>query len=719
MTAGSILDFPPVAVPAAVDSLDGLFHPRSVAVIGASHHENSLGAQVFRNLLRGRFNGPVYPVNKLRPVVLGVNAYKSVLDIPGPVDLAVIVVHKSAVNLAVEECGQKGVKGAVIITAGFKEVGEAGLALETELKGLLRKHRIRAIGPNCMGLIVSDPDVRLDASFAAVEALPGNVAFLSQSGALGEAVLAQARALGLGLSALVSLGNRVDVSVNDLLEHWTDDPATDVILMYIESFGNMRKFPAIAAAAARKKPVVVVKSGRTAEGADAASSHTGSLTGRDHAADALFEKTGLLRVATSAELFSLATAFSSQPLPGGNRVAVVTNAGGPGVLATDDLVAGGMQLAQLSPENARKLRDILPHEASVRNPVDMLASASVAQYEITVKTVLGDPGVDALVIIFVSPIIIDSSAVAEAIVRSVKAADQPGKPVLTCFMGSVAYAQGTHALKENRFPVYQFPEEPALALVAMDRLRRFRERPAGLVVACAADRLAAAAALAAARERGAGGWLNQGELARLLGAYDIPMLPIKACPGEAEAAAGAAQFGYPVVLKIDSHEDIHKSSLHGVILDLQSEEQVREAWRTLNQRVRESEGEQAIVVQPYFKHGRELLAGFSTEPDFGRLIVVGMGGVHSEMIQDVAVRLAPLTDVEAAGMLDSLRSAALLTGYRGEPPADRAAVEALLHKLSQLALDFPELDRLEINPVLVRGAGQGLAALDARAKLAE
>lgn len=698
-------------------SLEKLFRPRSVAVVGASSSEASIGAELLKNLLRGPFQGPVFPVNPHRPWVLGVKAYPSVRDIPDPVDLAVISVPKHLVLDVIDDCGAKGVGAAVIITAGFKEVGGEGVELERALQEKLRQHGIRAIGPNCMGMIVTDPEVRLNASFAATPALPGNVAFLSQSGALGEAILALAKSIGLGLSAFVSLGNRVDVSVNDLLLHWSDDAATGVVLMYLESFGNMQRFPAIAAAAARKKPILAVKSGRTAEGARAASSHTGALASRDLAADALFEKTGILRAATMEELFTLAAAFASQPLPKGNRVAIVTNAGGPGILATDVLASGAMKLAELSEETRAAMRAVLPPEASVQNPVDMIATSGPAQYEACVAAALRDPGVDALIVIFVSPITIDSYAVAQAVVRGIQAAGAPEKPALVTFMGKVAYEEGTRYLKDHKLPVYVFPEEPAHALIAMDRLRRFRERPPGEIVTFDVDRAAAAAVISRASARGPGAVLDAIELSELLAAYGIGTLPLEVAESPEGAVAAAERLGFPVVMKISAAGVVHKSDVGGVLLDLKSPMEVKGAFYELSARASKITTEYKLIVQPFVRGGQEVILGFGTEPSAGKLLMLGLGGVYVEVLKDIAVRLAPITDTEARRMIDALQSAPILHGYRGAPPGDIDALVDVLLRLSQLAADLPAIETLEMNPVLVRPAGHGVAVLDVRGKL--
>ncbi len=629
-------------------TLDKLFHPRSVAVIGASNAEASIGSELLKNLLRGPFQGPVYPVNPHRQWVLGVRAYPTVRDIPDPVDLAILSVPKNKVLDAIDDCGAKGVGAAVIITAGFKEVGGEGVELERKLLEKLRQYKIRAIGPNCMGMLVTDPAVRLNASFAATPALPGNVAFCSQSGALGEAILALAKSLGLGLSAFVSLGNRVDVSVNDLLEHWSEDAKTDVVLMYLESFGNMQRFPGIAAAAVRKKPVLAVKSGRTAEGARAASSHTGALASRDMAADALFEKTGILRAATMEELFTLATAFASQPLPKGNRVAIVTNAGGPGILATDVLANGGMLVADLTEETRATMRKVLPAEASVQNPVDIIATSGPDQYETCVSAALLDPGVDALIVIFVSPITIDSYAVAQAVVRGIGAANQPHKPVLVSFMGKVAYEEGTRYLKDHKLPVYVFPEEPAHALIAMDKLRRFRERPIGQNVEFSeVDREAARAVLSAAGERGKGAVLDAVEIGKLLTAYGIRTLPIEIVTTPEGAVQAAERIGFPVVMKISAASVVHKSDVGGVLLDLKSPMEVKGAFYELSERAQGITNDYRLFVQPFERGGQEVIIGFSTDRTAGKLLMLGLGGVYVEVLKDIAVRLAPITDTEA------------------------------------------------------------------------
>ncbi|MBK8254300.1 MAG: acetate--CoA ligase family protein [Polyangiaceae bacterium] len=700
-------------------SLEKLFRPGSVAVVGASSSEASIGAELIKNLLRGPFQGPVFPVNPHRKWVLGIKAYATVCEIPDPVDLAVISVPKERVLAVIDDCGKKGVGAAVIITAGFKEVGGDGVALENALRDKLRQYGIRAIGPNCMGMIVTNPEVRLNASFAATPALPGNVAFLSQSGALGEAILALAKSLGLGLSAFVSLGNRVDVSVNDLLQHWAEDDSTSVVLMYIESFGNMQRFPLIAANAARKKPILAVKSGRTAEGARAASSHTGALASRDLAADALFEKTGILRAATMEELFTLATAFASQPLPKANRVAIVTNAGGPGILATDVLASGDMKLAGLTPETIQTMRAVLPAEASVNNPVDMIATSGPAQYEVCVSAALKDPGVDALIVIFVSPITIDSYAVAQAVVRGKELAATPEKPVLVSFMGKVAYEEGARYLKDHKLPVYVFPEEPAHALIAMDKLRRFRERPIGDVVRFEVDKTRASAAIDSALARGPGSQLSPMELAELLSAYGIATLPLEVVDSPENAVQAAERLGFPVVMKISAPTLVHKSDIGGVLLDLKSPMEVKGAYYELSERARALSSPHHLIVQPYARGGQEVILGFSSERTAGKLLVLGLGGVYVEVLKDIAVRLCPITDAEAHRMIESLKSAPLLRGYRGGAPGDIDALVEMIQRLSYLAESEPRIETLEMNPVLIRPAGHGVAVLDVRGKLRE
>src|SRR5262245_14630136 len=479
--------------------LDAIFRPRSVAVVGASRQPATIGREVIHNLLDFEFSGKVFPVNPKASVIHSMKCYRSVADIPDEVDLAVIVVPREKVLPAVGQCARKGVRGLIVITAGFRESGAAGARLEARLLRLVRAHGMRMIGPNCMGLINTDPEVRLNASFAAARPERGEAAFVSQSGALGEAILANAKDLGLGISMFVSMGNKTDISGNDLLEYWENEPSVRVILMYLESFGNPRRFTEIARRITRKKPIITVKSGRTEAGARAAVSHTGSLAAGDTATDSLLQQCGVLRVSTMEEMFTVAPAFAMQPIPTGPRVGIVTNAGGPGILATDAAVALGLTLPEFSPKTRKGLRKVLPREATLGNPVDLIASATPERFETALRLVCRDPGMDSVIAIFVSPITVDARAMAQAIVRGSAGA---GKPVVVVFMSKAASAEGTRILRAAGLPVYLYPEEAATALGAMNTWRGLRDRPFGKIPKFRVQRARARRLLERARRAG-------------------------------------------------------------------------------------------------------------------------------------------------------------------------------------------------------------------------
>ncbi|MGD8374602.1 MAG: CoA-binding protein, partial [Acidobacteriota bacterium] len=501
--------------------LDPLFRPRAVAVVGASRNPTSIGRMILGNLVEFGFQGPVYPVNPSAAVVHSMRCYRKVSDIPEPVDLAILVVPPQHVPKVVDDCGRKGVRALIVITAGFKEIGGEGAAREAKLMKQVRRWGMRMVGPNCMGLVNTAPDVRLNASFAQATPREGIAGFITQSGALGEVILANAREIGLGVARFVSIGNKPDISGNDLLLHWEDDPDVRLILMYLESFGNPRRFTQIARRVSRKKPILAVKAGRTAAGARAAFSHTGALSGMDVAVDTLFEQCGVLRARSMEELFTLAPAFATQPIPRGKRVAIVTNAGGPGILATDACVTGGLELADLAPRTRQRLRRVLPPECSVQNPVDLIASADEARYRVVLEALAGDPAIDAFLIIFVSPVMIDSLAVARRIVEASRTLD---RPVLTCFMGKHGAQEAVQLLRGNGVPVYPFPELAAQALQAMSHYREMRERPEPVEERFPANRRAAERILRRAAREGREN-LRPEEAEALLSAYGIPFAP--------------------------------------------------------------------------------------------------------------------------------------------------------------------------------------------------
>ena len=710
-----------------IGSLEPVLRPRSIAVIGASRDLSTVGGSLFHNLLSHNFNGPVYPVNPKSPVVQSVAAYPTIADVPGDVDLAMVVVPAARVLEVVEACGKKGVKAVVVISAGFRETGERGARLEQQLVEVVRHYGMRLVGPNCLGVLNTEEGVRLDATFAPIYPPHGKVAFSSQSGALGVAILEYASQLNIGVSHFVSVGNKADVSGNDLLEFWERDPGTGIILLYLESFGNPRRFIPIARRIARHKPIVAVKSGRTRAGQRAASSHTGSIAGADAAVDALCRQSGVIRTDTIEELFDVALVLAHQPVPSGNRVGIVTNAGGPGIMASDACETHGLVVPVLSDATQEFLRSFLPPEASTRNPVDMIASATPDSFEKATAAVLDDPGVDALLALYVPPIRTGAAEVASAIVRGVEEAGRradadgrPRKPVLSCFLGTHGVPEALAVFQAGRIPSYVFPESAAIALSRAVRYGRWRQTEPGAPVSLAVNRVRAANALSHALARGGAGWLRHDEVAEVLDAYGIRQAPVRLARDEADAVREAAAIGFPVVLKLHSDTIIHKSDVGGVALDLRNGAEVSAAWRRMCERLaalgRESEMLGGLV-QPLVREGVEIILGMSRDPKFGPLIMFGLGGIHVEMLKDVSFRIAPMTDRDARELVREVRAFPLLEGYRGSAPGDLAALEETILRLAQLAEDHPDLAEMDLNPVRVLKPGRGAVALDARIRV--
>lgn len=693
--------------------LSVLFEPRSVAVVGASRRPGSIGAEILRNLISFGFRGPVYPVNKAAEVVLSCKAYPRVSAIPDPVDLAVIAVPREHVLSVVRDCGRKGVKGLVVITAGFKEAGHEGVAREIELQRLTRKFGMRVIGPNCMGLINAAEDVRLNASFAGGVPLPGRVAFATQSGALGEAILADARDLGLGIAKFASIGNIVDVTATDLVEAFGADPAIDVILLYIESFGDPRRFTQVARSISRDKPILVVKSGRSAAGARAAASHTGSLVGRDVAVESVLEQCGVLRAQSVRELFTMASAFANQPMPNGDRVAIVTNAGGPGILATDACAGLGLRLATFSNATRRALERALPQGAATQNPVDLIADADATRFQKALTAVGKDPGVDAILALFVSPVTTDALAVARTIAAAPAAS---GKTTLACFMGKEQSDEGVKILRGANVPVYRFPEEAASALAAMCRWRRYRERKPGKLPRFDVDPAAARRVLARARKAGKTLLLG-GECEPILRAYGLPVARSIVAADVGAAMRFAGEVGYPIVLKAESSAFVHKTEVGGVRANLENGDQLFEAYSDLERRLRPKAKDLRIRAQQQVKGHAEVILGASFDPVFGPLLLFGLGGVYVEVLRDVAVRVHPITDVDAAEMIRSIRGWPLLSGARGAKPVDVAFLEEMLLRLSCLIGDLDDVAELDLNPLIVGADAKRAAVVDARIRL--
>jgi acetyltransferase len=678
-------------------SLDRLFRPRAVAVIGASRREGSIGREVLRNLVDGGFAGKVFPVNPNTDVVHSIKCHPSLAAIPDPIDLAVIVVPKQLVAKAMRQCAQKGVGGVVVITAGFRETGEEGAAREEEVVKIARKHGMRVVGPNCMGIQNAEVATRLNASFSRTFPSPGPVAFLSQSGAMGEAILAQADRLNLGVTMFVSMGNRADVSANDLIEYWGSEDSVKCILSYLESFGNPRNFIPIARRVSREKALVAVKSGRSKAGSLAASSHTGAMAGADVAADALLKDCGVQRVGTIEEAFDVALALSRLPLPKGDRVAVLTNAGGPAILATDALIAAGLEMAPLTKATRTALRKRLVDEASVRNPVDMVAGATAKNYAESLATLLKDNTVDMVVTIFVPPVTHDPVAVANEVFA---AARNSSKPVVGCFMSRDEVLNDiAEAAREEWVPIYLYPESAVRALTALATRRRILERPTGKVKR-----------FRTAKVKLKPGWLGVKDRRKLLKAYGIPAVKGSLCTTAEQAVAAAEQYGYPVVMKMSVPDQPHKSDVGGVLLGIDSEMAVRGAFSRLM--TKDAEG---VNVQKMLKGGKEIVIGVANDPAFGPILMFGLGGIYVEVLKDVSFAVCPVSDVRAKEIIRDIRGYPILKGVRGQAGVAEDKLVEMIQRVSQLACDHPEIAELEINPFLA--FPDGIMAVDMRARV--
>ncbi len=687
---------------AVTASLRPFFEPERVAVVGASRRRGTIGGELFRNILAGDFTGAAYPVNRDGEPVAGVRGYASIGEIPDSIDLAVLALPGAAVLDAAAEALAAGVRALLVISAGFAEVGREGVERQERLLELVRSHGARLIGPNCLGIAVAGPS--LDATFAARKAASGNIAFSSQSGALGVAFLEAAKARGLGLSAFVSIGNKADVSSNDLLEWWEDDPATDVVLLYLESFGNPRHFGRLARRVSRRKPILALKSGTTASGQRAASSHTAALAGSDAAVQALFRQAGVIRATSLEELIDVAALLSSQPETKGRRVGILTNAGGLGILCADVCDAVGLELPELSEETRERLAALLSTEASLGNPVDMLGGATASTYGEALPLVLADPQIDALIVLFVPTVAASADEVAAAIDRAA-AETEAGKPILAVVMTAegipVALREG-----EGGVAAFAYPEAAARALGRAAERAEWLRRPHGTVPHVdGIDRKAAEAVVDAALARGDDVWLEPAEMRELLLAYGLPLVPERVVDDADGAVAAARELGFPVVVKT-ALAGAHKTDIGGLALDLADEDAVREAVSRIGT---------PALVQPMVEGSAELLAGIVQDPVFGPLVAFGPGGVLAELIGEADFRIAPLTDQDAEELVLTGKTGRLVRGYRGKAAADSAALVDLVHRLAFLGEEHHAVAELDLNPVIARP--DGCVIVDARVRV--
>lgn len=707
---------------ATVASIRPFLQPNAVAVVGASRNADNIGHKILRGLIDTGFPGPVYPINPKAGEILGVKAYASLREVPGKVDLAIMAVPPRAILAAVDDAAIVGVRALVVITAGFAEVRDPdGHDLQSQLVQKVRGYGMRMIGPNCLGVLNTDPQRRLNASFSPIFPPAGRIAMSSQSGALGLAVLAAAQQLQLGLSTFVSVGNKADVSGNDLLQYWEEDPQTDVILLYLESFGNPRRFAHIASRVSRKKPILAIKAGRGKAGARAASSHTAALASKEVAVDALFHQTGVMRVDTLEEMFDLANALANQPLPAGRRVAVLTNAGGPGILCADMSESAGLTLPVLSPSTQAALQAFLPTTASVANPVDMVASAPPNQYRQAIEVLMACDDIDAIIVIYIPVGFAENQAYFDAIRAGILTARANGamKTVLGCWMS--ANDGGPMQVGNERLPSYGFPEAPARVLGRMADYSIWRSRPEAFVPEFDDLRIDDARKLCerTLAKHGAG-WLTLPECFELLAAFGLPVAPHGLAHDPEEAVALAEKLGYPVVLKLSPRQLVHKTELGGVRLNLGDAAAVRSAFQAMaNAWNKHAPGValDGILVQTMIKGGIEVMSGMTRDPLFGPLLAFGLGGVMVEALGDVCFRVAPLTVADAREMLSTPKSSTLLRGFRGNPPCDHAALEDALLRLARLADELPGVQELDLNPILAFPEGKGCMLIDARIRI--
>ncbi len=701
------------------EKLKTIFAPRSVAVIGASAKPHSLGRAVFANLLFAGYDGCVYPVNTKAKNVLGVRAYPTVMDVPDEVDLAVVVVPAGFVPQVLKDAGRKGCKGAIVISAGFKEIGGGGIELEHQLQAVAHEYGMAVVGPNCFGVINTDPAVSLNATFSRSFPLGGNIAFISQSGAVGVAALEYAAGEKIGFSKFISVGNKADIYENDVLEALADDPATDVILLYIEALENPKEFVNLAQRVSEKKPILGVKSGRTREGAKAAASHTGALSGSDEVYDSLFAQCGVLRVDTLEDLFRFGMAFAHQPLPRGRRVAIVTNAGGPGIMATDNSIRHGLELAKLDAKTKSILSSDLPSSVSLNNPIDLVGDADESRYQLAMQAVLTDDNVDGVIAICVPQMLTNLEATSKVIVQQARFSS---KPVFCVYMATGDIEGPLKILEDAQIPHYRFPEDAARALAAMGRYVRWRRRPRTEIKHFDDVQPETVRGILRKAKEEKRKFLPEPEAHAVLEAYGLPMLRSRLVRNETEAVAAAREIGFPVVLKIVSPDILHKVDVGGVKLNLESEDEVKAAYSELLQQVQSAKKDVdiwGVFVQEMVRGGKETILGMKRDPHFGALLMFGLGGIYVEVLRDVTFRIAPIRPLGARNMIENIKAIRLLMGYRGEPPSDIEAIAQSLLRLSQLVTDFPEIEEMDINPLIVLPEGSGARVVDARILIAE
>lgn len=700
-----------------MNKLDSIFHPNSIAVIGASRESGSVGHSLLANLIDSRFQGIVYPVNPKAKGILGIKCYKSIMEISDPIDLAVIIVPARFVSDVLIECGEKGIRGAVVISAGFKEIGGKGIQLEKNVNSIIEKYDISLVGPNCLGVINTDPRISMNSTFGTQMPKEGNISFISQSGALCVAVLDYAKEANIGFSKFVSMGNKAGITENELLYYLKDDPKTDVILMYLEDLANGREFMRtareITSHSQKPKPIIALKAGRTVIGAKAASSHTGSLAGSDKVYNAIFDQCGVIRGDTLEEIFDYAKALSSQPIPTGNKVAIITNSGGPGILATDECIKNGMEMASFKPLTRKKLRSILPITANINNPLDLIAEAQDKLYEKTLNEILKEEKVNSAIIILTPTAFTQVEKIAQAIVKTTK---KFKKPIACCFLGVYDVSNGIDILELNGIPAYRFPESAARALAVMTKFRDWLERPLTKVKKYRVNKDRAQSVILSSLNSQQSS-LMEHEAYEILEAYGLPVIKSYLVTSEHQALKAAEKIGFPVVCKIVSPDILHKFDFNGVRLNLKNKNEVKDAYHDILISIHKNKPMARItgvLVEEMAASGKEIILGMNRDPQFGPILMFGLGGTYVEVLEDVTFRLAPIREITAKKMIEKTKANKILQGFRGEPPYDIQAISDCIKRLSQLVTDFDEIQELDINPLIVYEKGNGCTIVDAR-----
>lgn len=696
--------------------LDKIMKPKSIAVIGASTKPKTIGSEIMQRLRDYKFNGNIYPVNPKGGIIEGFQAYTSINEVPEEVDLAVIVVNAKFVLDTIDQCHNKGIKGLCIITAGFKETGKEGAELEKQLLQKVRDYGMRCVGPNCLGVLNTNDNVKMDATFAESLPVKGDIGFVSQSGALGGGILNILKDLNLGFAQFVSIGNQADINAETMLEYWENDDDVKQILLYMESIQNPQNFRKLASRITKKKPILALKAGRSAAGASAASSHTGSLAGADKAAAALLKQSGVIREFSLKNLFANAKAFSNCPIPKGNRVAIITNSGGPGIMATDAVCESGMQMAKITDETKEKLRSFLPSAASVKNPIDMIASAPIEHYKQTLETVLQDENVDMIAVIYLPFLGLKDIDVAQALME-IKAKN-PQKPIIGVFMTTSDFFVKISNMEVN-MPFYMYAEEAAEAMTRLDQQRQWMEKPQGSIPTYNVDKAKVETIIKNSLKEGRA-QLTTLESIDVLEAYGIRACKYGLATNEEEVAKLGNEIGYPVVMKMTSKTTSHKTDVGGVVVNIKDEAQLRNEYKALLQRLEAKgllDGLEGVIIQEMVKGSREMVCGIATDPQYGPMMMFGLGGVFVEVMKDVTFRIAPLTDNDAMDMIKSVKAYKLLEGARGTTPAQIGQIQETLLRLSQLVNDFKFIDELDINPLLIsEKTGEGIA-VDGRIKV--